>query len=378
MTNIKFPDPPDSWCEDSLSHSEGYWDSFANSTVTVDTAVFAVGGSSIKANGINYSDSVGAEFRIHAPYFNGTPSNVTLHFLINLQGGVTLTGDVYVSLIDANNRGCYKTIRVNALGVWEPKELTMSEFVADPNFNWTQIAEIRINATKRLSAANIWIDQLYFSYDLPDSSVIMTSNPSGKNGLYGDPLYGDWQFTTPSQFTRPIGLTGWIQMEAENFDRWADTGSKYQVRNFTFQPTNTTLLAIYTLQPNPLITINSLDQDMNVIYAESAVRVTFGGVFDDVRVPLGWRTPNKGVWTFTAIETNSRKFAYWIKPDGTQTTAKNITWNVQGDISLAVHWIVSGGGGGGGSPELFPMLAVLGLVAVGAIILFKQLRINRK
>ena len=372
MTNLKFPKVIDSWCEDSLSHDEGYWTLAAGQYVDIDRNVFAVGGSSIKTWSDQYWYYVAAAFLINSNHtFNASRSNTRLHFLIVLQSG-RMNGNVSLVLFDTNDRRAYKNFTVNTTGIWEQKDFAMSDIAdapTDANFDWAHVAKIQLAAWQNSGMAGaFWVDQLYFSYDVPDSSLIITSNPSGKNGTYIDDLYGSFQFTTPSEFTRPVGQIGTIQIDAVNFDHWQDDPQNINpTRQFTFAPTNTTLTAVYVIQQNPLLVIDSFDQDMNAVSGTSAVKLVYGGTPQFVNVPWAARV-SKGLFSFVAQDTANRTFDHWTLPNNTTSTERTVTWDVQTDTRIEVHWQVTANGGNGGNPFILPF--IVGVLALGGGLLF--------
>jgi hypothetical protein len=376
LTNIKFPAVIDSWCEDSLSHPEGYWTLYAGQYVDIDRSVFAVGGSSIKTWSDQYWYYVASAFIINSDHiFNATRSNTRLHFLIALQSG-RMSGYCTLTLFDVNDKRRYKNFTVNTVGVWEAKDFAMSDIADEPSdadFDWAHIARIELAAWQNYgSAGAFWVDQLYFSYDVPDSSLIITSSPTGKNGTYIDDLYGSQPFTTPSEITRPVGQIGTIQIDIVNFDHWQDDPQNINpTRQFTFAPTNTTLLAVYVIQQNPLLVIDSFDQNMNAVSGTSAVKLVYGGTPQFVNVPFAARV-SKGLFSFVAQDVTKRTFDHWILPDNTTSTERTVTWDVQGDTRIEVHWQVTGNGGKGGINPLLLVGAVAVIGVVGVYFLTKK------
>jgi hypothetical protein len=275
-----------------------------------------------------------------------------------------------------NDKRRYKNFTVNTVGVWEAKDFAMSDIADEPSdadFDWAHIARIELAAWQNYgSAGAFWVDQLYFSYDVPDSSLIITSSPTGKNGTYIDDLYGSQPFTTPSEITRPVGQIGTIQIDIVNFDHWQDDPQNINpTRQFTFAPTNTTLLAVYVIQQNPLLVIDSFDQNMNAVSGTSAVKLVYGGTPQFVNVPFAARV-SKGLFSFVAQDVTKRTFDHWILPDNTTSTERTVTWDVQGDTRIEVHWQVTGNGGKGGINPLLLVGAVAVIGVVGVYFLTKK------
>ena len=376
MTNIKFPVAIDSWCEDSLSHDEGYWTLYSGQYIDVDRSVFAVGGSSIKTWSDQYWYYVASAFLINSDHiFDATRSNTMLHFLIALQSG-RMSGNCTLVLFDVNDRKRYKHFTVNTVGVWEAKDFAMSDIADEPSdadFDWAHVAKIELAAYQKSGGGGaFWVDQLYFSYDVPDSSLIIMSNPSGKNGAYTDSLYGSFQFTTPSEFTRPVWQIGTIQIDIVNFDHWEDDPQNINpTRQFTFASTNTTLMAVYVIQQNPLLVIDSFDQNMNAVSGTSAVKLVYGGTPQFVNVPFAARV-SKGLFSFVAQDVAKRTFDHWILPDSTTSTERTMTWDVQSDTRIEVHWQVTGNGGKGGINPLLLAGAAVVIGVVGVYFLTKK------
>lgn len=375
MTNLKFPKVIDSWCEDSLSHDEGYWALAAGQYVDIDRSVFAVGGSSVKTWSDTFWYYVSSIFLINSDHiFDATRSNTTLHFLIAVEGG-KMTGWVDLTLVDVNGRERYRRFTVNTAGVWEAKDFAMSEIAdapSDVDFDWAHVAKIQLAAWQDYSNGAFWVDQLYFSYDVPDSTLIITSNPTGKNGTYTDNLYGSFQFTTPSEFTRPVGQLGTIQIDVVNFDHWGDDSQNINpTRQFTFPSSNSILNAIYTIQPNPLLVIDSFDQDMNPVSGTSAVKLVYSGIPQFVNVPFAGRV-NKGQFSFTAQDTAKRVFGHWILPDNTSSVDKTVTWDIQTGTRVEVHWQVTDENGDGGNNNLLIIGATAILVVGGFVFLMMR------
>jgi len=364
LTNLKFPVAIDSWCNDSLSHPEGIWQPWAGD-LEIDTFHFAVGGSSVKIWSNVYNYYVAATFNLYSG-FDVTRSNTLLHFLIALEKD-RFTGTCQLVLFDLNGKTARKTFAVNTLGVWESKDMAMGELSAEAGFDWTHIKDIYLSADQAEAGGAFWVDQLYFSYDVPDSSLILMSNPTGKNGTYIDDLYGSLPFTTPSEIIRPVGQIGIVQIDVMNFDHWQDDPQNINpTRQFTFAPTNTTLTAIYTIQPNPLIVIDSFDQNMKAVSGTSAVKLTYAGIPQFVNVPFAARV-NKGLFSFTAQDTAKRIFNHWTLPDKTTSTERTVTWDIQADTRIEVHWQVTSENGDGGNNNIL-IIGAVAILAVGGLV----------
>ena len=379
MTNLKFPTVIDSWCNDSLFCSEGFWSEWAG-IVEIDTLQFAVGGASVKIWSPNYNYYVSAVFQCYAQsvyLFDATRSNTILHFLIALEKD-KMRGTCWLNLFDVNGKVAIKNFSVNTLGVWESKDMAMNELSADVGFDWAHVTKISFGADQigggyPPEGGAFWIDQLYFSYDVPDSSLIITSNLLGKNGTYTDDLYGSQQFTTPSELIRPVGQLGTIQIDVVNFDHWEDDPQNINpTRQFTFPSTNSTLTAIYTIQANPLLVIDSFDQNMKTVSGTSAVKLVYAGIPQFVNVPFAARV-NKGLFSFTAQDTAERVFNHWILPDKSSSVDKTITWDIQADTRVEVHWQVTENGGGGNNNIL-----IMGATAILVVGGFAFLMMRRK
>ena len=360
----------DSWCNDSLSHPEGIWQPWAGD-LEIDTIHFAVGGSSVKIWTNVYNYFVAAAFNLYSG-FDTTRSNTLLHFLIALEKD-RFTGTCHMALFDINGKGARKTFTVNTLGVWESKDMAMGELSAEAGFDWMHIVNIYLDADQTgagypPSGGACWIDQLYFSYDVPDSSLIITSNLPSKNGTYTDDLYGSQPFTTPSEIIRPVGQIGLVQIDVANFDHWEDDPQNINpTRQFTFIPTNMTLTAIYTIQQNPFLVIDSFDQDMNHYIADQGVNIVNPiGTPSAVKVPFGGRIP-KGNYSFSYINTAKRTFDHWKMPDGTTSIEKTVEWDIQADTRIEVHWQVTSENGDGGNNNIL-IIGAVAILAVGGLV----------
>ena len=277
-----------------------------------------------------------------------------------------MSGTGKVTLYDSAGRGAQTPLSCNTSGVWESKDIPLSQFTADPNFDWTHVATIRITANQTNSGGACWIDQLYFSVDVPDSILLIQSQPTGKTGVYSDWFMEPTSFITPSQLIRPVGMTGIIQMDVTDFDHWADEPANINpTRSFIFPATNTTLQAIYTVQPpnpNPLFVIDSFDQDMNTVSGTSAVKLVFSGIPQFVNVPFGGRV-GKGSWSLSAINTATRIFDHWKMPNGAINASSSVTFDVQADSRFEVHWQSSG------TPpdEEIPWALIVGIISIGLV-----------
>jgi len=369
MTTVTLPRLIDSWCEGTLNPAEGSWQASAG-FVDVDTSVSAVGASSIKIWSNVYNYYVSANFSM-LPSVNTTIySNWALHFLVALQANSGMSGTGMVVLYDSAGRSAHINFSCNTSGVWESKDIPLSQFVAVQNFDWTRVITVRIIADQTNKGGACWIDQLYFSVDVPDSILLMQSQPTGKTGVYQDWFMCPTSFITPSQLSRPVNMTGIIQMEVQDFSHWADQPTNINpTRSFKFPSTNTILQAIYAVPPpdqNPLFVIDSFDQNMDAVSGVSAVKLVFSGIPQFVNVPFGGRV-SKGSWSFTAVDTAKRKFKHWKMPNGSINTSPSITFDIQSDCRFEVHWQSSETPPGEDGEEI-PWALIVGIVSTGLVV----------
>lgn len=371
MTTLPFPYPLDKWCEDTLTPAEGTWTRYAG-LLELSNEAFTVGQHSIKVYG-GYNYYLGMHFTLNSPLSFLTYPNGKLHFKV--AGTSNMSGTGVMALIDEAGHACGLDFSFNTAGVFEQKELLYSDFNADSTFDWSKVKVVNFSFDQRSGSSNyaVYIDEFYITFDVPDSILLIQSQPTGKSGIasttYLPDLFQPQNFVTPSQINFlsssngvPQGLPVTISMDATTFDHWADdVNNKNPVRTFTMPTTNLTLQAVYTVSPNPLLTIDSFDQNMKNVSATTAVRLVFNGIPQVINVPFGGRV-GKGSWSLTVIETATRTFVSWKKPDGSTDTNKTISWNIQSDTRLEVHWQTTGTDGG------INPLFIVGVVAVGAVL----------
>jgi LPXTG-motif cell wall-anchored protein len=355
-----YPVSSDYWTEVTTTPSGGHWVPYDYTVIEIDFTHKIVGATSIYVKttapiyGYDYS---GARFSIDDGLeFDGTQPNCKLNFMLDLRTSLPgLTGDVDVFLYDylnnvrrksfsqaVNNTFVQVTFDVGADHGWTN---------VTANFDWTKIKHVVVQCKlyrplQPLALFGEWnIDELYFSYDLPPTSKLtLSSSPSGKIGTYTD-YTGSYPFTTTSEVVRPVDTTATVQIDKETFMYWDDDHQKTNpTRDFTYLAVDSELKAIYTPVLPPLLTISSLDQNMQSYTADQAVTmVNPSGVPQTVKVPNGWRVPQKGIWSFTYLNSADRTFHHWKLPDNTASTAKTVQWNIQADTHLEVHWNVTGG-----------------------------------
>lgn len=364
MTNLTFPRPTDKWCESTLHPEEGDWTPSAGYVEVSDMS--AVGISSVRIYSPHYNYYISGNFTLK--YWGGLDTtyyaNTKLHFTVAIDVGMTGMGQVL--FYDGNGKLASRNISCSTAGVWQQINCDMSEFVAEAGFDWKHVLVIRfVGNQKSGQGGSMWIDDFYFSMDVPDSTLVIQSLPSGKNYTITDWLYGSESYITNSSVTRPQGLTSTIQMDVTGFNHWEDQPTNINpTRDFTFLPTNMVLTADYSVPhpTNPLLVIDSFDQDMNVVSGVSAVKLVFSGIPQFVNVPFGGRV-GKGSWSFTAVNTATRKFNHWKMPNGVINASPSVTFDVQADSRFEVHWQSSETPPDGG----IPWALIVGIVSIGLV-----------
>ncbi|MCJ7470198.1 LPXTG cell wall anchor domain-containing protein, partial [Candidatus Bathyarchaeota archaeon] len=99
----------------------------------------------------------------------------------------------------------------------------------------------------------------------------------------------------------------------------------------------------------------------------------YSGIPQFVNVPFAARV-NKGLFSFTAQDTAKRIFDHWTLPDKTTSIERTVTWDIQADTRIEVHWQVTGENGDGGNNNLL----IIGAVAILAVGGFVFLMMRRK
>lgn len=335
-----YPEDPESWSE-SLTPSEGFWFSDVGQVV-LDTVIKYSGMASIQATGVFQTGFyVRTGFQLYdGKEFDATRTNSKFRFSHCLEMD-KFTGQCLFILFDVDDRLARKSFGTSPLGhpYWEHKE-----FDIDPNAPWDQVdsgfdfSRIKgflIDAGPSADGKQ-WVDVPYFSYgEVVEGTLVIESTPTGKSGTFTD-TGGSYQFITPSQVTRLVGTPCVISMDPLDFEHWED-GSTNPERAMVIQEGTTKITATYTTAVNPLLRISSLDQNLKNLYAENGVRLIYRGIEQYVDVPFAARV-SKGEYTFIAEETEDQIFEFWKKPDGSTTTEKYITVDIQGDTQIEVHW----------------------------------------
>lgn len=375
MTTIPFPHPTDKWCEDTLTPDEGLWQDSGYGITSVSSEAFVEGQKSIKTQGTAYH--LRAIFKLKSPLSGLTyPEGKIELYIANTEN---MSGTGYVQLRDSQMRAVSYNIYVNPASVWESKSIPLANFTGNSSFNWSEITWIYIDMDKgNALMAAFFIDNMHFAFNVPDSTVLLASSPSGKSGtintsfmpeLFGYPA----DFVTPSTVTLPEGLPITIQMDVEGFSHWADdVENNNPTRSITVPVDDLTLQAVYSVNPNPLLVIDSFNQQMETHSAESAVRITRAGVSSVVRVPFAQRLGVKGLYSLSAIDAFGRSFNHWKLPSGANTTNRTIELDIQSDKRVEVHWDVTGDGAG------TPLLLIAGVLGISAGIAFLYLGIRKR
>jgi len=349
MTILPMPYPTDKWCEETLTPDEGYWQAMSGSIV-LDSSVFAVGHKSVKIYSPSYNYYVGAVFELNRTINMHAYADATLLFLMACNSGMDGTGTI--DLFDTAGRIASKTLSNNNIGVWQQQTPRVTvglggagDFIASAGFDWNHVKAIRIAANQVSGQGGAcWVDEFHLTFNVPDSTILIQSLPtSGKSGVITTSFLPDIfgmpaSFITPSTITLPEGLNITIQMDVTNFDHWADDPTNNSPTRTLNVPVNDLALqAVYAIQANPLLVIDSFDQNMNAYSTASAVKIVHQGIPQVVNVPMAGRVL-KGSYSFTAIDTATRKFNHWKKPGGTTITTPTITVDIQSDMRIEVHW----------------------------------------
>ena len=373
-----YPSNPDYWTEITTTPSGGHWVPYDYTVIEIDFIHKIVGAASIYVKtsapyfGYDYS---GVRFSIDDGLeFDGTQPNCKLNFMLDLRTSVPgLTGNVDVFLYDFLNnirqKSFSQAVDNNFVQVTLDVGADHNWTNVTANFDWTKIKHVVVQCElyrplQPFALFGEWnIDELHFSYDLsPTSKLTLSSTPAGKVGTYTD-YTGSYPFTTPSEVVRNVGTTATVQIDKDNFEYWDDDHQKTNpTRDFTFLVIDSELTAVYTPILNPLLTISSFDQNMKSVSGTSAVKLVYSGIPQFVNVPFAARV-NKGLFSFTAQDTAKRVFDHWILPNQTRSTDRTITWDIQTDTRVEVHWQVTGENGGNN------MILIIGaILAVGGFV----------
>lgn len=394
MTVLPLPYPTDKWCETTLVPTEGHWAPTAGE-ISLDNSVFMKGAASIKIYSQFYNYYVGAIFTLNEIINANIYADVTLQFLMACNSGMTGTGRI--TLFDSTGKSASKTISNSNASIWQQQiaRITIGiggagDFEAQAGFDWTKIKSVQISADQIGSGyppqgGAFWVDELYFTFNVPDSILLIQSLPMGKSGTvttsYLPDLFKPINFITPSIIDWsgtggvPEGLPVTIQMDATNFDHWADAPTNANpTRTLTIPVNDLTLQAVYATQANPLLVIDSFDQNMDAYSATSAVKIVYQGTPQVVNVPMAGRVL-KGSYSLTAIDTATRKFNHWKKPDSTTPTTPTITVDVQSDIRVEAHWVTTGNGDG--KPPI-SLLLIVGVIGFGVVVGLGLLSLRKK
>lgn len=340
MTVLPLPYPTDKWSE-SLTPAEGVWQNSGFGTTTLDPTSFQVGQNSIRTGTEGTASYLIARFKFNTPINGLTYPDGKIQFYIACTANMIGTG--LIKLYDSRMSPIRADISCNSAGIWEHKLLAFSDFYGNTTFDWSTITQIDIQMNKNALPAAFYIDEPYFTFNVPDSEVLIQSSPTGKSARLTTSFYPELfglpaDIICPSVATLAEGLPLTIQMDAVNFDHWADdVGNINPTRTVTVPVNNLTLQGVYAVSPNPLLVVDSFDKDMNNVSANSAVKFVYSGVPQVVSVPFAGRV-GKGLWSLSVIDTATRTFSYWVLPDGTQSTESTITWDIQSDSRFEVHW----------------------------------------
>jgi len=236
---------------------------------------------------------------------------------------------------------------------WVSQDIQISQLTVDEGFDWSNIMEwnVRNDTNPCGTSYSWWIDEFYFWASVPDGTLRIESKPTGINGNKFVLADGTYNFMTPSQIVRPVNTAIEIQMYATDqtgdpFDHWADlpsTDPQYNSinRQWIFQQGISILTAVYGSALLPALSLDSYDQNMKTYPASQGVKFVFSGIEDFHDLPFGGRV-SKGIYTFVPQNTSERTFKYWLMPDGTQKTDAYITYDVEADTKIEVHWEVAG------------------------------------
>ena len=244
-------------------------------------------------------------------------------------------------LLDVNDNwamGKFGTIP----GVFEEKDFDIGPdsplwTSVDAGFDFSRVKKVIIDAMLVDHTGNEWIDAPFFWREVEEGILRIESVPTGKTGTITVPD-GTFNFITPSEITRPVGTEVTVSIDPTDFKQW-ENGSTNPERTLTLVGGLATITAYYETVTLPLLRIASYDQDMNALPAEQGVKLIYKGIEQYVDVPFAGRV-GRGEYTLVAVETGERVLDFWKKPDGTTTTEKYITFYVDADTTVEVHWTV--------------------------------------
>jgi hypothetical protein len=226
--------------------------------------------------------------------------------------------------------------------VWEEKWWDLSLFVTMPNFKWNAVKEVAItNGNPSVAVPpqeRTWIDDLFFWGTVSEGVLRVESSPFGKTGTmtYGGQTY---PFTTPAEVRLPVGKEVTIAMDPSEFLQWQD-GETSPTRTVVMQLGTQIYKAFYSTATLPLLSIKSIDQNGNNFPAQQAIKVVYGGAEQVVDVPFSARV-SKGTYTLAAIPAGNRALNFWKLPSGAESKDAFITFDVQADTEVEIHWLVS-------------------------------------
>ena len=177
---------------------------------------------------------------------------------------------------------------------------------------------------------------------LGEGTLLINSNPEAKVGQISYDG-GTYPFTTPSQVSLPFGTEVLVSMPADGFVEWED-GSTDPQRTLIINVGTQIITADYVGAGLPLLRIFSYDQNMDSFPTVQGVKLIYKGIEQYVNLPFASRV-GTGIYTLVAEEAGGRSLEFWKLPDGTTSTEKYITIDVQTDTTAETHWITSGGWG---------------------------------
>lgn len=340
---VTYPVDPHSWGE-SLAPLEGTWISLTGcGSVSLDLLVKVFGDVSIRHATDKCPDYYGAlGFELtDGKEFDATQPNAKIHFYHILQNNVGFTGLCSIALQDISGNRAIHGFGTAPNGVPEEKNWnvgpTATEWVFDGPFDWSKVKSIAVQCefSGVVQGPSFWVDSPHFSYEAEEGILRVESIPTGQTGTITVPD-GTYNIITPSEIRRIVGTEATVSISATDFQQWED-GSTNPVRTIIINLGLTTIIAYYETAHLPLLRIFSYDKNMDSFPASQGVKLIYKGIEQYVNVPFASRV-GTGSYTLVAEETGDRSFKFWKKPDGTTSTEKHITIDVQTDTMVEVHW----------------------------------------
>jgi len=250
-----YPDPPDSWTEDTLTPEEGAWTFTYPTGLKIEVAndQVAVGSFSIRVNNEDAQDVY--LFRVAFVLHEGKEFDATkfkelprLKFYTRAnEGSDFITGHTFhIRLYDVAGKYAEKKYPgIDDIGKFVEFDLPVgpgSGWTEEEGFDWRFIKTIEF-IRSGFTNDYFWIDGLHFSYyEVVLAKLTVLSQPPGKEFRLDD-LF----FNTPITLELVPG-TYQIYMEPTNFDAWED-GSKEPLRTIELKEGEERTIIAYYAKP---------------------------------------------------------------------------------------------------------------------------------